>query len=99
MGRLMRRRDDAVPYLKQRLLNRKAPDVARLKRCIVDLDNDDFNVREGADAELAKRLPEAEPLLQASLAANPSAEARHRIEALPSAFGFLSPLVPETAPR
>jgi WD40 repeat protein len=82
MGRLMRCPEDAGPYLKRQLLGRKSPDIARFKRWIVGLDDDDFDVREGASAELAKALPSAWPLLRASIADNPSAEAHRRIEAL-----------------
>jgi WD40 repeat protein len=82
MGRLMRRPDEAGPYLKRRLLGRKSPDNSRLMRWIVGLDDDDFGARETASAELAKSLPSAWPLLQARHVDNPSAEARWRIEAL-----------------
>jgi WD40 repeat protein len=95
MGRLMRCRGDAGPYLKRRVLGRKSPDNARFKRWIVGLDDDDFDARERASAELAKALPSAWPLLRASIADNPSAEARRRIEALlsrPNSYG----LTPET---
>ena len=74
MGRLMRRPDDAGPYLKRRLLGRKSPDIARFKRWIADLDDDDFDTREAASTELAKWLPSAQPLLKERLADNPSPE-------------------------
>jgi hypothetical protein len=95
MGRLMRRPDDAGPYLKRRLLGRKSSDNARLKRWFVNLDDDDFDVRERASAELAKVLPSVGPLLRTRLADNPSAEARMRIKALLSRSDSYS-LAPET---
>jgi WD40 repeat protein len=82
MGRLMRRPDEAGPYLKRRLLDRKSPDTVRIKACIVRLDGDAFDTREAASAELQKCLPAAAPLLRASLSSNPSNEMRHRIEEL-----------------
>lgn len=82
MGRLMRHPDESGPYLKRRVLGRKSPETAHLKRRIADLDDDDFDTREAASAELAKWLASAAPLLKKRFADNPSPESRRRIEEL-----------------
>jgi WD40 repeat protein len=82
MGRLMRWPEAGVPLVKGHLLGRKSPDAARLRRWAADLDSDEFRKRQRASAELAKRLPSAEPILKATLAGNPSLEVRRRVERL-----------------
>jgi len=71
----------AAPLLKDRLKQRDAPE-GRLARLIADLDDDDFDVREKATAELDRLKGEAVPALRKALAARPSAEAKQRIEGL-----------------
>jgi RNA polymerase sigma factor (sigma-70 family) len=95
MGRLMRCPAISAPLLRRHLLSRKSTEVARLRAWIADLDDDHFNQRETASNELAKRLPAAEPLLKEGLAANPSPEARRRLESLLSRVEP-TPLSPET---
>jgi WD40 repeat protein len=84
MGRLMQWPDAAGAFLKRRLLNHKSPGVAQLRAWIADLNNVQFAKRDEATQELEKYLPAAEPLLKESLAANPSPEARRRLQSLQS---------------
>jgi hypothetical protein len=51
----------------------------RIKAWIVDLDSDQFSIREGAQRQLQTRFDQAEDLLRTALAGNISAEARNRI--------------------
>jgi hypothetical protein len=87
MGRLMRWPDVSGPFLKRQLLGRKSTEVAKLKAWIADLDNSQFDKRETASTELAKRLAMVEPLLKEKLTGKPSTEARRRIEDLLSRVG------------
>jgi RNA polymerase sigma factor (sigma-70 family) len=95
MGRLLRSPERSVPFLGRQLLGRKNPDAARLRAWLADLDSDNFQRRERASSELAKRPAEAEPLLNQALAGNPSAEMRRRTEVLLDAVAS-APLTPET---
>jgi HEAT repeat protein len=72
----------AVALVRERL--RPPPAVAseHVKRLIADLDNDDFDTRERASAELANLVEAAAPALRRALAAGPSAEQRYRLDAL-----------------
>jgi hypothetical protein len=95
MGRLMRCPAISAPFLRRYLLARKSTEVTRLRAWIAALDDEHFNKRETASNELAKCLPSAEPLLKESLAANPSPEARRRLEGLLSRVEP-TPLAPKT---
>ena len=68
------------------LIRRRLPDAldeaARVGRLIAKLDDDDFDVREKASAELAKLGRTAGPALRKALEASPSPEVRKRVEAL-----------------
>ena len=68
------------------LIRRRLPaaldEAARVGRLIAKLDDDDFEVRQKASAELAKLGPAAGPVLRKTLEGSPSAEARQRVEAL-----------------
>jgi RNA polymerase sigma factor (sigma-70 family) len=73
------------------LLRRNLPPVApadaeRVRRLLRHLDSDRFAVREWASRELEAMGPVAAPALQEALAANPSAEARRRLEGLLNAL-------------
>jgi HEAT repeat protein len=57
-------------------------DRERVARLIAELDDDDFDVRQKAAAELAKLGGEAEPALREVLTGSPSAEVRKSVEAL-----------------
>jgi hypothetical protein len=56
-----------------------------------DLDNDDFATRQGAEAELAKILEQAEPVLRRALEESESAEVKRRIGRLLGKFEALLP--------
>jgi hypothetical protein len=74
---------DAVAFLKDRFKAREATDEEKkIAKLIADLDEDDFEVRENASAELAKLGARAEMLLKKTLAETKSPEVRRRIEAL-----------------
>jgi len=72
--------DRAVAFLRGKVLPAQPDD--RLPKWIADLDNDVFATREKAQQALADQGEAALPELRRSLAANPSAEQRRRIEAL-----------------
>ena len=84
MGRLMQGSDAAGAFLKRHLLNHKSPGIAQLRTWIADLDNVQFAKRDVATQELEKYLPAVESLLKEHLAANPSPEARRRLQSLQS---------------
>jgi hypothetical protein len=72
-----------VPFFKKRLAPTKTQvDDKRVQRLVSELDDDEFAVREKASDELAKIGSVAGPALHRALKAEPSAEARRRIEAL-----------------
>jgi hypothetical protein len=75
----------SVPFLRERMRPADAPDDVTSKKAAkltAQLDDDDFDVRERATAELARLGKAARPALRAALAGKPSAEARQRIEKL-----------------
>jgi WD40 repeat protein len=70
---------ETVPFLKERL--RRAPDYeARASKFIVDLDADEFQVREKASRELETLGADGVFALRLALHASPSTEARRRID-------------------
>jgi len=74
--------DQAVSYLDKRLQPVPVVDEGRVTRLIVDLDNEEFSVREKASAELEKLGEAAAAACRQALAKQPSAEVQHRLEAL-----------------
>jgi WD40 repeat protein len=72
---------DSVAFLRERMRPAPPPDP-RVGRLIADLDSDDFDAREKASAELAKRGREVEAELRKAFADRPSPEARWRLQAL-----------------
>jgi WD40 repeat protein len=80
--------DKSVLFLRDHLRPTSTKEQETIRRWAADLDNDDFATRERASRELASLAWEAEPVLLNALAANPSAEARVRIERILS-----SPLI------
>jgi hypothetical protein len=72
---------ESVAFLREHIRPAPPPDpgVARL---IADLDSDDFEARQKATEELAKRGKAVEPQLQKAHADQPSPEARWRLEGL-----------------
>jgi RNA polymerase sigma factor (sigma-70 family) len=73
--------EQALPFVRKELAERPV-DAARIAALLKDLDDDEFEVREKAMAELAKRGPEIEPLLRKVLADGPSAEVNDRVRRL-----------------
>jgi RNA polymerase sigma factor (sigma-70 family) len=71
-----------VPFLKDRLGSAGKVDRQRVASLIADLDSDRFAVRERASRELEQAGPAAEAGLRRALAAEPSPEARRRLEGL-----------------
>jgi hypothetical protein len=74
-----------VPFLRNHF--RPAPaspklDPRRVAQLIADLDNDEFPVREKADAKLAKLGESAEPALRQALQSKPTLELRRRVKRL-----------------
>ena len=67
-------------FLKEHLHPVAAPDLARLKRLLADLDSDAFAAREQATRELEKLGELAVPHLRKTLEDRPSLEMRRRIE-------------------
>jgi WD40 repeat protein len=74
--------DKAVPYLKAHARAAVATDAATIRRLIAELDSDRFDVRQKASGELAELGEAAVPFVRKALEANPSLEARKRLEAL-----------------
>jgi WD40 repeat protein len=79
---LERSREQIVPFLAQRLQPAPGPDAKQVAALIADLDSDAFAVRERSSRTLAELGVPARPALQKALQANPSTEARSRIEAI-----------------
>jgi hypothetical protein len=73
---------DTVPFLRQRLKPVSGPCPRCLARLIVELDSDEFGVREKSSAELARVSEAVEPELRKVLTGRTSAEVRRRIETL-----------------
>jgi WD40 repeat protein len=74
--------DKAVPYLNEHARPAIAADAAAINRLIADLDSDQFDMRKKANEELAKLGEAAVPFVRKALEANPSPEARKRLQAL-----------------
>jgi hypothetical protein len=75
----------AVAFLRRRLRPAAMPDAdtARdVRRLLAQLDSDSFAKRQSATRALVKLGPAPEPLLREALSANPSPEARRRLEGL-----------------
>jgi hypothetical protein len=71
----------AVPFLRRKLAGEPAGEGGkRLAQWVRELDDDDFEVRERATAELGKHLEAAAAILERALAAPPSAETKVRLE-------------------
>ena len=79
--------DAMVPFLAQRLRPEPPADPAKLRKLIVNLNNDRFRVREQASKELLAMGVQAHAALQKALHDGPTAEARQRIEQLLSQVG------------
>jgi WD40 repeat protein len=71
-----------VPFLSRHLRPEAAPDAARLRQLVADLDSDTFRVRERAAKELQELGHAAAPALRKALAEKPAPETARRIEQL-----------------
>jgi RNA polymerase sigma factor (sigma-70 family) len=71
-----------VPFLKERLQPVEAPAKERIARLLKDLDSEEFEVREKAQAELEKLGELALPALRQALEDKPSLEFRRRVESI-----------------
>jgi WD40 repeat protein len=80
MCRLIHSPAQAVTLFAGRVRPAPLIDPARIARCIADLDDDSFDVRERASLRLAEFGDTAEPALRALLQGSPSAESRKRAE-------------------
>jgi RNA polymerase sigma factor (sigma-70 family) len=90
VGRLARASEQAVPWLTERLKpvpKTEPPPEKRVRDLIAQLDDDDFDTREKATAELAKLGAAVAPMLRKVLEGNPSAEVRQRIGSVLDKFG------------
>jgi WD40 repeat protein len=76
----------SLPLLREALPPVVPVEDKRLRRLIADLDDDSFEVRERAGAELARMAEQAEAELRKVLEGNPSVEVRSRIERLLEAW-------------
>jgi hypothetical protein len=73
----------SAPFLKDKLAKAPAgPDAERLRQWILELDDNDFKVRERASERLADHIAAAEALLKQELERDPPPEVRARIEVL-----------------
>jgi WD40 repeat protein len=71
-----------VPFLRDRLKTAPPADAKKVARWIVDLDDEDFEVREKATKELANVGDSARSALAKALETTPSAEVRRRVQLL-----------------
>ncbi len=70
----------SVPFLDKNLAPVTPPDPARLARVLADLNDDDFEVRDRASAELERFGEGAVPAVRKALETSPPPEARRRLE-------------------
>ncbi|HKI33738.1 MAG TPA: PQQ-binding-like beta-propeller repeat protein [Gemmataceae bacterium] len=81
VGALAASPEEVLPLLKTRL-KPASIDARKIERLIAALDDNSFDTREEASAELEKIGELAEPALRGALRGKPSAELRQRVEAL-----------------
>jgi WD40 repeat protein len=80
--RLARAPEQSLAHIRENMDKQLFADYDRAARLVADLDNDDFNKREAAAAELSRLGQFAEAALKRSLESKPSAELRMRAERL-----------------
>jgi WD40 repeat protein len=85
VGALLAAPDQAVPFLRQRLL----ANSKRIARLVAELDDEQFRVRERMSEELSDMGVLAETALKKALADHPSAEVRRRAEELLERLKYL----------
>jgi WD40 repeat protein len=74
--------DQAVKLLRDKLKPAAAVDAIELRRCIADLESDDYSVRDKAMQRLRGAGELAEPEIAAAIKGNPPLETRRRLEQL-----------------
>jgi WD40 repeat protein len=74
--------EQSVPFIHDQMSPLLGGDAARAAKLIVELDDDEFDVRERASAGLAAMGPTIGPLLKRALTDTKSSEVRQRLEAL-----------------
>src|SRR5262249_12378835 len=79
----------AIPFLNDHL--RPVDADPKVEQFIADLDSEDYQVRTAATKQLRNLGDLAEPALRRTLAGNPSAEARRRVEQLLEKLKELTP--------
>jgi RNA polymerase sigma factor (sigma-70 family) len=84
--RLLRVPEQTLALLARELSPAQPVDAKRLIRIVTDLDNDQFNVREEALAELEKIGDVAAPGMRKVLAGKPSLELKHRLDSVLGKF-------------
>lgn len=72
----------AVAFLRKQMHAVVAPDRGRIARLVVDLDSNQFEVRDRATRELEQLADLAEPTLRKAFLGQPSLELRRRVEQL-----------------
>jgi WD40 repeat protein len=72
----------AAPFLKERLSGVEGASDKRTSQLILDLNDDQFDVRESTQKELEKLGEAALPAVRQALGANPPAESRRRLQEL-----------------
>jgi RNA polymerase sigma factor (sigma-70 family) len=82
MGTLVGAADQGVNLLKERLRPVSKPEEQAIRRWIVELDDNQFAVREQAKEKLEELGEQAAPAVRKALADNPSLEVRQRLEQL-----------------
>jgi WD40 repeat protein len=88
----------AVPYLKERL-QRAADAEGRVRSLVIELDDDDFKVRDKASRELERLGPDAALALRGALDGSPSPEVRTRIQKALAGIEKPEDAPPGLAPR
>jgi len=78
--RLAEKPEIILPYLKKRFLPVGKPDEKQVARLVAELDDEKFEVRERASAELSRQVGAVAPLLRKAVQNPPSAEVRSRLE-------------------
>jgi RNA polymerase sigma factor (sigma-70 family) len=73
---------EALPLVRRHVRPAGAADAKHLAQLVVQLDNDRFDVRQSAMRELEEQEEIAGPILRDTLAGQPSAEVRRRVEEL-----------------
>jgi WD40 repeat protein len=72
----------ALPLLEKHLLPPAGPSAKRMRQLVLDLDDDDFDLRQSAEDELRRSLRASSTAMYRALRDGPPLEARRRLERL-----------------